>query len=162
MSEIFYLTNGSNYLISFEKIVIDQKDVMKRLKNPLLWLVNGLEMNNLDKILNDLKNEIGSLFGITTKNIPLYSKHFDLLIDDRLFEKHYEREYENKERTMIKDYDYERIIYISYFTKEDVVGNKINTLQFSKKYLETKVALTNKDNFIKVFINLLNSFAIFL
>lgn len=157
--DLFYFDyNFKYYSINQELFEIKYEDKFDFIKNPSLFN----DENDLNDFSRFLSNLINNKFDLRTLNLPIEKQHFNLEIDDDLFEQYF-NQIENVTSDDSKPgSNYRRQFAINHLEKGKNSKLYDADLNFELIFFKKIIVLTNQDNFAKLIMSLLNALSIWL
>ena len=157
----YYISNISDfhysYHVEFRLFQIERKDNLQLLKNPLSILDENSE-SGANKYLNVMKRRFKANYNLTSHDNVV--DDFGATIDDGLFEQYY-LQIQN-----VTDYydetpsNFRQNVYSIY--TQPILRNKtgFEDFIFSHSFTSRQMKITNKENYTKLVISILNTFSL--
>ena len=145
-------------LISQELFELKYYDKFNFIKNPLsVFYGENDAAHYLSNLLNNFKRSFNHL---RTLKLPLEENHhFSGEVDDDLFEQYYLQVQKIIDNYLSTDSNYQRLLAINYYLEENKYSQTPDFI-FNLIFYKKVITITNRDNHIRLIINLLNILSI--
>ena len=146
------------YMIEFEQFRIVREDQFEQLKDPR-WLFQEMVKVNDPKTGEVMKKRFKEDHNRTTEHLPL-DENFDAEVDNELYEQYVKTATKN---SVFKSLDFEQNIANTY-TNVYYAQFSHNSphFSFSFSFLVRRVVITNRENYTKLVVSLLNTLSLWL
>ena len=144
------------YKIEFELFRIVREDQFEMLKDPRRLFQERVKVNDV-KTGEAMRKRFKEKHNRTTDHLPL-DEHFDVEVDDELYEQHAKMV---TEQSAFQSLDFEQNIANTY-TNIHYPPFNFPDFSFSFSFLERRVVITNRENYTKLVVSLLNTLSLWL
>ena len=147
-----------SYRVEFELFKIVREDQFELLKDPRRLFQERVQVNDV-KTYEALRKSLKENYNLTTEDFPL-DRDFDAEVDNELFEQHAKA---FTDQATFKSRDFEQNVANTY---TNVAYSPYKLLKpdfsFSFSFLVRRVVITNRENYTKLVVSLLNTLSLWL
>ena len=153
-----------HYKTEFELFRVVREDQFELLKDPRRLFQKPVKMNDVTEFQDATRKRFKEDYNRTTNDLPL-DRYFEVELDNELFEQFFrhERTEDNSDKMKFKSLDFEQnvanvytnLFYLPFETKYP-------DFSFSFSFLVRRVVVTNRENYTKLVVSLLNTLSLWL
>ena len=141
------------YAIEFEQFRLVQEDQFELLKDPRRLFQERVQVNTREVLMKRFKED----HNLTTDHLPLV-EYLSLEVDNELYEQHVKTV---TEKSAFKSLDFEQNVANTYTNVYYAPLNEPH-FSFSFSFLMRRVVITNRENYTKLVVSLLNTLSLWL